>query len=408
MQTSLYYTPQANESQSKNNIFLSLSGTQRNPSCEIFWGMQKSYDYFYEQFGIRGYDNNNSRIRSYYHEYSTNTYSEITNINGIDVAEMNFGNTEVPEKEEIVTIPQVSLDIVAHEYSHLVISFIGNGGLKFHGETGALCESFADIFASAIMNRYKENEYISDYLIGEEVSANAKCLRSLAADCNGIDGTLQPQCYHGKNWDAYYNDFGTNSGVQNRWFYLLCNSEETVSGTNDFGYEYKISPITLNKGEQIVFRNLNFYLTPFANYHDAAMGSLQATADLYGINSDEFNSVLEAWCAVGICLDDRIDDIADGTPSMKINSPLVYTKNGEICVKANPNSIVKIFTPIGMLIEQRTTKNDLETFTIPNLKIAIVMVNNDSFKILNKYFYFAKNVKIMCLILLPNLYTFLL
>ena len=103
MQTSLYYTPQANESQSKNNIFLSLSGTQRNPSCEIFWGMQKSYDYFYEQFGIRGYDNNNSRIRSYYHEYSTNTYSERTNINGIDVAEMNFGNTEVPEKEEIVT-----------------------------------------------------------------------------------------------------------------------------------------------------------------------------------------------------------------------------------------------------------------------------------------------------------------
>lgn len=295
---------------------------------------------------------------------------------------MNFGNTEVPEKEEIVTIPQVSLDIVAHEYSHLVISFIGNGGLKFHGETGALCESFADIFASAIMNRYKENEYISDYLIGEEVSANAKCLRSLAADCNGIDGTLQPQCYHGKNWDAYDNDFGTNSGVQNRWFYLLCNSEETVSGTNDFGYEYKISPITLNKGEQIVFRNLNFYLTPFANYHDAAMGSLQATADLYGINSDEFNSVLEAWCAVGICLDDRIDDIADGTPSMKTNSPLVYTKNGEICVKANPNSIVKIFTPIGMLIEQRTTKNDLETFTIPNLKIAIVMVNNDSFKII--------------------------
>ena len=382
METILYYTPQTNESQSKNNIFLSLSGTQRNPSCEIFWGMQKSYDYFYEQFGIRGYDNNNSRIKSYYNEYGSDSYSGITNINGIDVAEMSFGRTKLPEKEGIVSIPQVSLDIVAHEYSHLVISFIGNGGLKSYGETGALCESFADIFASAIMNRYKENEYISDYLIGEEVALNAKCLRSLAADCNGIDGTLQPQCYHGKNWDAYYNDFGTNSGVQNRWFYLLCNSEGKVSGTNDFGYEYEINPITLDKGAQIVFRNLNFYLTPFANYHDAAMGSLQATADLYGINSDEFNSVLEAWCAVGICLDDRIADIADGMPTINPNLPLVYAKNGEICVKANPNSIVKIFTPIGMLIEQRTTKNDLETFTIPNLKIAIVMVNNDSFKII--------------------------
>jgi hypothetical protein len=69
-------------------------------------------------------------------------------------------------------------------------------------------------------------------------------------------------------------------------------------------------------------------------------------------------------------------------PTINPNLPLVYAKNGEICIKANPNSIVKIFTPIGMLIEQRTTKNDLETFTIPNLKIAIVMVNNDSFKII--------------------------
>ena len=377
------YIPQILESQSKNNLTLNIyMKTKRNPSCEIFWGLQKTYDYFYEQFGIKGYNNKNSKIRTLYDDFSSDTYSEHHKIVGEEYAIMNFGAVKESSGDKIITIPQVSLDIVAHEYSHLVVSQIGNGELKSHGETGALCESFADIFASAVMNRYKGNNSISDYLIGEEVTLNAKCLRSLAADQNGIDGILQPQCYHGKNWDAYYNDFGTNSGVQNRWFYLLCNSEESVSGTNDFGYEYEIKPITLSKGEQIVFRNLNFYLTPFANYHDAAMGSLQATADLYGINSDEFNSVLEAWCAVGICLDDRIEDIADETPSLKPDLPLVYTENGNICVKAHPNSIVKIFSPIGMLIEQRTTNSDLERFTIPNLKIAIVMVNNISFKII--------------------------
>jgi Zn-dependent metalloprotease len=364
-------------------IYAHIEHNERNPECEILWGLQKSYNYFYEQMGTKECNNKNCAIRFDYRDYYSSTYSEISEVAGKTIAYMHFGfKEEISEEDGRIIIPLVSLDIVAHEYSHLVISKIGNGGLKSYEETGALCESFADIFASAIMNRHKGNDYIADYLIGEEVALNAKCLRSLAADCNGIDGTLQPQCYHGKNWDAYYNDFGTNSGVQNRWFYLLCNSEGKVSGTNDFGYEYEINPITLNKGEQIVFRNLNFYLTPFANYHDAAMGSLQATADLYGINSDEFNSVLEAWCAVGICLDDRIADIAVGMPTINPNLPLVYAKNGEICIKANPNSIVKIFTPIGMLIEQRTTKNDLETFTIPNLKIAIVMVNNDSFKII--------------------------
>lgn len=378
------YFPQIIESQSKNNLtpYFYTRNKKRNPECEILWGLQKSYDYFYEQMGTKELNNKNCAIRFEYNDYKSSTYSEISEVAGIPIAYMYFGAKKEFSKEAgDIIIPLVSLDIVAHEYSHLFISKISNGGLKSYEETGALCESFADIFASAIMNRHKGNDYIADYLIGEEVALNAKCLRSLAADCNGIDGTLQPQCYHGKNWDAD-NDFGTNSGVQNRWFYLLCNSEGKVSGTNDFGYEYEINPITLNKGEQIVFRNLNFYLTPFANYHDAAMGSLQATADLYGINSDEFNSVLEAWCAVGICLDDRIADIADGMPTINPNLPLVYAKNGEICIKANPNSIVKIFTPIGMLIEQRTTKNDLETFTIPNLKIAIVMVNNDSFKII--------------------------
>lgn len=380
--TRLHYTPQVTESQSKNNIFLSIYRPKRNPSCEIFWGMQKSYDYFYEQFGIRGYDNKNSRIRSYYNEYFSESFSEINDLNGIEIAELTFGNTIISDEAGTISIPQVSLDVVAHEYSHLVVSFIGNGGLKSYNESGALCESFADIFASTIMNRHKGEDYISDYLIGEEVTIDAKCLRSLAADCNGTDGTLQPQCYHGKNWDGYYNDFEINSGVQNRWFYLLCNSEETVSGTNDFGYEYKINPIPLNKGEQIVFRNLNFYLTPFANYNDAAMGSLQATADLYGMDSDEFNSVLEAWCAVGICLDDKISNIADGKYSATQTAPMVYSQNGKIYVKAGPNSMVKIFTPIGSLVEQRITNNDLEIFTIPNLKIAIVMVNNDSFKII--------------------------
>ena len=46
--------------------------------------------------------------------------------------------------------PLVGLDVIGHEFSHLVISKNGNGGLNYQGESGALNESFADIFGTAI------------------------------------------------------------------------------------------------------------------------------------------------------------------------------------------------------------------------------------------------------------------
>src|SRR5690606_31526534 len=44
----------------------------------------------------------------------------------------------------------VGLDVAGHEYSHLVISRNGNNGLVYQGESGALNESFADMFGTAI------------------------------------------------------------------------------------------------------------------------------------------------------------------------------------------------------------------------------------------------------------------
>ena len=89
----------------------------------------------------------------------------------------------------------------------------------------------------------------------------------------------------------------TNSGVQNHWFYLL---SEGGSGVNDNGYVYNVEGIGLDHAEQIAYRNLTVYLMPGSQYFDAREGSMNAAIDLFGNDSPELQSVVDAWNAVGV------------------------------------------------------------------------------------------------------------
>ena len=73
----------------------------------------------------------------------------------------------------------------------------------------------------------------------------------------------QPDTYEGTYWvdvngcvpNSNTNDncgVHTNSGVQNFWFYLLC---EGGSGTNDNGDAYSVTGIGLDEGGEIAYRN---------------------------------------------------------------------------------------------------------------------------------------------------------
>src|SRR5690606_10092700 len=110
----------------------------------------------------------------------------------------------------------------------------------------------------------------------------------------------QPDTYMGDLWHSGYDDYGgvhTNSGVQNFWFYLL---SEGGSGVNDVEYEYSVKALGIDKASQITYRNLTEYVSLFSDYFDSRIGSLLATADLFGKNSEIYNEVAGAWDAVGV------------------------------------------------------------------------------------------------------------
>src|SRR5690606_36696723 len=118
----------------------------------------------------------------------------------------------------------VGLDVAGHEFSHLVISRNGNGGLIYRGESGALNESFADMFVTAIEFHTNLNP---NWRIGEDILlVQPGHMRDMSNPSNAPYelGGSQPDTYDGDFWadpsnllDGDYGGVHTNSGVGNYW-----------------------------------------------------------------------------------------------------------------------------------------------------------------------------------------------
>lgn len=180
------------------------------------------------------------------------------------------------------------LDVVAHEFTHGVIQYTAD--LLYEGQSGALSESYADVFA-AMIDR-------NDWLIGEDIIKSPPYprpyLRSMqdpnaegAYDPNNpLESIGQPatMAEYANLPNTRRTDNGgvhINSGIPNHAHYLLAQA------------------IGREKTEQIAYRTLTQYLTPSANFLDAAAASVRAAADLYG-PGPEVEAVRQAFAQVGI------------------------------------------------------------------------------------------------------------
>ena len=241
---------------------------------DAHWGAEVTYDYFLHEHNRNSFDDNGSPVISYVH-YDTNYFNAFWNGQW-----MTFGDGNAA--------PLTTLDVLAHEFAHGVTGT--SAGLIYAYESGALNESFSDIFGNAI--EYYGMQQQADWRIGEGFGA----FRSMASP--SFFG--HPDTYKGSNWISGTFDNGgvhINSGVQNYWFYLLV---EGGTGTNDRGQAYEVEGIGWTKAANIAFRNLTTYLGPASQFADAREGSIQAAADLYGNCSPEYQATINAWHAAGV------------------------------------------------------------------------------------------------------------
>jgi Zn-dependent metalloprotease len=187
-----------------------------------------------------------------------------------------------------------AIDVIGHELTHGVTQ--ATAGLHYRHQSGALNESFSDVFGSLI-KQYGRNQTAeeADWLIGEGILGTAlhgQALRSLKAPGHAFDFDRQPSHMSGYvNLPADNdprNDNGgvhINSGIPNRAFYLIA----TTLG----GYAWE-------KAGRIWYMTLTGTIQPDADFGAAAAATVEVAGDLFGSGSLEQRAVRAAWQVVGV------------------------------------------------------------------------------------------------------------
>lgn len=265
-----------------DNYWNNVNAQKDEVATDAHWGSEVTYDFYKGNFNRDSYDNMNSNLLSYVH-YSTNYVNAFW-----DGTRMTYGDGNLGSGFH----PLTCLDVIGHEITHGVTEYTAD--LVYSYEPGALNESFSDIFGKAIEYANKASTFT--WIIGKEITTSGNGIRNMQNP--NIHG--DPDTYLGTNWYTGTGDNGgvhTNSGVQNYWFYLLC---QGGSGTNDVGNAFNVTGIGFIKAQNIAYRNLSVYLTTTSEYADARFYAIQAAIDLYGACSPEHESVTRAWYAVNV------------------------------------------------------------------------------------------------------------
>lgn len=241
------------------------------------------------------------------------------------------------------------LDVAGHEMSHGVIQATAN--LEYQGESGALNESFADVFG-AMIDR-------DDWLIGEDVVKSGAfpsgALRSLQDPHNGastgdFNGGWQPKLYSERFTGSQDNGgVHINSGIPNHAFFLFA-SDPAVGK---------------NRAEKVYYRALDKYLTKSSQFIDARLAIVQAATDLYG--SNVANKAKAAFDGV---------EIFNGTPTNNQNDLEVNPGDDLILFTTSDQNNLYVADRDGNLIfNPLTEENPISVPSISDDGTEIVFVN---------------------------------
>ena len=311
---------------------------QKGPSAvvDIHWGMEKTLDFYKDVFGRNSYDDEGAPVYNIVflpeddEESSTLIETDLDNAAASDLPPfpMVYGMGNKTQT------PCVELSVMAHEFTHIVTSFTSN--LVYAAESGAINEAFSDIMGISVKKYVKGDE--TPWLIGGDgMMLEYSNMRDMANPENSMDGEgACSSTYQDGNWVdtedvSEENDYGgvhANSGVANKWYYLLTDGDE---GVNNDGFEYEVLGIGIEKARQIAYRAVVFYASEESQYADLRLCTLQAVDDLYGDGAEK-KSVADAWDAVGV-YDNNTPPILDGITKMEANeqqNTTVYDLLGRI------------------------------------------------------------------------------
>lgn len=295
-------------------------------AIDAHWGASMVYDYWKQVHNRLSYDNKNTSIRSYVH------YGPAYDNAFWNGSVMTYGDGSGTGANGFK--PLVSLDVCGHEIGHGVCTFTSD--LVYQSESGAMNEGLSDIWAACVERFVEKNVdatlNFQEFQIGEQISADNVGLRRMDDPKVKTD----PDTYGGRYWQnpnctpTLANDqcgVHTNSGVLNKWFYLMVQGPQTTTGSpavtddgqadkprttpggtdwvENTGNDYRASALPefkalgFDTSEAITYL-MELSLTPNATFAQARVASINAAKVLYGPCSQAEQSVTDAWFAVNV------------------------------------------------------------------------------------------------------------
>jgi len=260
----------------------SNSNTWNNPvAISAHYNAGVAYDYFLNTFNRNSINGQGGTVFSF-----INVVDE--DGNDLDNAFWNGTSMFYGNGRDAFSPLAGSLDVGGHEMSHGVIQ--NTAGLVYEYQSGAINESFADIFGTMIDR--------DDWQLGEDIVNtqyfSSGAMRDLSNPNNG-GNELSDRGWQPKDMTEYYTGSGDNggvhinSGIPNRAYYLIATA------------------IGKEKAEQIYYRTLDTYLTANSQFIDLRLGVIQAATDLHGADSQEVQTAVSAFDTVGILDGDATD-----------------------------------------------------------------------------------------------------
>lgn len=310
-------------------------------ALDAHFGASLTLDYFYNNFHRNGLDDKGSTVligvapkqlnesgdiedghNAYYtstFNYEGEKYAMFAVLDGVARSEKT--------KERFGDIGLVAgIDVMGHELTHGIIHETAN--LVYQGESGALNESFSDIFGTNVkrlaMGKDASGKPNWSWGVGEDWFP--------IRDMSNPNAFEHPDTYQGNFWIDTSSSFDNggvhrNSGVQNYWYALLTEgsgnsgpgheTKDLLIGShenyiNDNGYNYKVKGIGFDKAQGIAYRALINYLDENSTFLDSREATIRAAIDLTDssiaslypgvptLDLSDVDSVRDAWNAVGV------------------------------------------------------------------------------------------------------------
>jgi len=187
----------------------------------------------------------------------------------------------------------LAVDVIGHELTHGVTQHEAN--LDYEGQSGALNESFSDVFGSLVKQMQRgQTAAAADWLIGAGLFApgvKGVALRSMKAPGTAYDDPRlgkdpQPATMAGYvDTDEDNGGVHVNSGIPNRAFYLaaVALGGRAWEGAGRAWYDALTGPLTAK-----------------AQFTDAARATIDAAGKVLGAKAA--TSVKNAWKRVGVAV----------------------------------------------------------------------------------------------------------